>query len=88
MTEENKQKIKKTSWKFFGAMFMRTKEGEQAVSLTKVLTLGVFVFCVSGWSIEMFWSHKAMVPEMAVYTLWTLLGAKAGKDVASSFNHS
>ena len=49
MTDQTKAKVavaadwtKKNAWKYFGAMFMEKKDGEQAVSLTRLLALVCF----------------------------------------------
>jgi hypothetical protein len=36
-------------WKFFGALFMETKDGVQAVSLHRLLALSTYVACMWLW---------------------------------------
>lgn len=45
-TDWTKQKI----WKYFGAMFMEKKDGEYAVSLTRILALVCFTMLCWKWS--------------------------------------
>lgn len=40
---------KKSIWKYFGAMFMEKKDGEQAVSLTRLLSLLCFGMLAWKW---------------------------------------
>lgn len=56
MTDEAKAKVaqatdwtKKNIWKYFGAMFMEKKDGEQAVSLTRMLALVCFAMLLWKW---------------------------------------
>lgn len=56
MTDEAKAKVavaadwtKKNIWKYFGAMFMEKKDGEQAVSLTRMLALMCFAMLLWKW---------------------------------------
>lgn len=88
MTEAQKNKVRKGVWKYCGAMFMEDKNGEQAVSITRVFASVLFLFCLSGWGLEALDASAFAVPDMAVYTLWSLLGVKASKDVASNFGRN
>ena len=56
MTDQTKAKVavaadwtKKNAWKYFGAMFMEKKDGEQAVSLTRLLALVCFAMLLWKW---------------------------------------
>jgi len=40
---------RKSIWKYFGAMFMEKKDGEQAISLTRILALFCFSMLVWKW---------------------------------------
>lgn len=61
---------------------MEDKSGHQAMSFTRLLGFLLFLFCLGGWTIEMFYPSAVTLPEMAIYTLWSILGVKGGKDVA------
>jgi len=56
MTEEAKTTVaavvegtRHNTWKFFGAIFMSEKKGEQAVSFHKLLGFVLFCFCAYKW---------------------------------------
>lgn len=57
MTEQTKATVvkatdwtKKKIWKYFGSMFMEKKDGEQAISLTRLLALVCFIMLIWKWS--------------------------------------
>lgn len=70
---------KKTTWKYFGSMFMEKKEGEMAMSLHKTAGLFSLIMC---WA---FWGKNAIqngeLADYAVYTTWFLLGLKGVSTV-------
>lgn len=76
-------KAKFTVWKYFGAMLMEQKGAHMAMSLSRFVTLILALFCLGGWSIEMFFPDLAQLPQDAVYSLWAALGLKGSGDVAA-----
>lgn len=87
MTEATKEMLNTTKhqmWKWLGSLFMEPKttpEGKtvMAASLTKVLTLGMFVCTLVYW-----WVRPEDVPDMMVYTLWAMLGLKGVHTVSGA----
>lgn len=91
MSGEMKAKLSKAtdaakhqSWKWLGAMFMEEKgngkgETHLATSLTRVLTLGMFISVTVYW-----WVMPETVPATMVQTLWGLLGLKGATKVAEA----
>ena len=45
-----KENTKHITWKYFGAMFMEKKDGVNAVSLTRLLALTLFIMLLWKWS--------------------------------------
>lgn len=89
MSEQMKQamdKTKGTIWKYFGAMMMEEKNGQQAASYTRTLGLVLFIACLTMWyGLGGQGPFSNEVPESMLYTLWGLIGIKGAKDVASQF---
>ena len=73
---------KKSIWKYFGAMMMEEKDGQQAVSFTRVLGVILFVQALWVWS---GFSSQADIPDSQLFTLWGLIGIKGVKDLALGF---
>lgn len=77
-------KTKRTIWKYLGSMIMEPKgpAGQLGMSFHKTLGLGMM-----GWALVM-WTPQSwttgQLPDMAVYTLWALLGLKAVSKVAEN----
>lgn len=80
MTEAMKEGLKYRFWQFFGSMFMETKNGGQALSLHRVLSMILFLACMILW----FWSAHD-VPDSMLCTLWGLLGINGAHKVAKNF---
>lgn len=68
-------------WKFFGAMILERKEGERALSLTRVLTLICFLCIVSIWMGVPFLPTEVPEPMMEIF--YVLLGGKTVESVAA-----
>jgi len=68
---------RQTIWRFFGALFMEAKDGVQAVSLNRVLSLGTYIAAM------VMWLGDKAVPDSMLYTLWALLGINGAAKVAS-----
>jgi len=87
MSEKAKAMLEGTkhqAWKWIGSLFMAPKtnakgETELAASLTKVLTLGMFVALLVYWYVA-----PDRVPDSMVYTLWGMLGLKATHMVSGA----
>ncbi len=82
-------KTKHTVWKYLGAMMMEEKDGHQAVSYTRTLGVVLFACCLVAWMVKAFMvpgegemPSVGDLPDMMVYTLWSLIGIKGAKDVA------
>ena len=73
---------KKSIWKYFGAMFMENKDGEQAISLTRTLSLVCFGMLLWKWS--GFSSHPE-VQDTLIYTFWGLIGGKTFESMVTLF---
>jgi hypothetical protein len=71
------QRVRGGVWKYFGAMFMEEKNGQQAVGYTRMLSLVLFVIACVRWN-----TGDNVVPDSLLYTLWGLLGLKAINTVA------
>jgi len=69
-------------------MMMEEKSGVQAVSFTRVLSLVLFISALVMWYGAGFGKADTMVPDSMLYTLWSLLGMKGAKDVATAFKSS
>lgn len=89
--------MKKSFWKYLGAMMMEEKGsgGDQAVSFTRVLGVVLFACCLVIWVTKTFLAPDPTltadgsvlqvvgdVPDGMLYTLWALIGIKGAKDVA------
>jgi len=87
MTEQTKHLVESTKhqmWKWLGSMFMEPKTGadgetHMAASLTKVLTLVLFIGVFIYW-----YASPETVPESMVQTLWAMLGVKSVHMVAGA----
>lgn len=82
MSEEMKNKVVKASdwtkrkvWQYFGAMFMEKKDGVQAVSLTRLLSLVCFGVLMYQWL------SATDVPNTLMYTFWGLIGGKTAESM-------
>ena len=81
---------KGTIWKYFGAMMMEDKNGQQAMSYTRCLGLVLFLACLCIWLMATFMTAEKGAPPMDVppgmlTTLYGLIGIKGAKDVAGAF---
>ena len=64
---------KESVWKYFGAAFMETKNGKQAISLTRSLSLLCFGYMSYLWLTA---TEDSEVPDKLLYTFFVLLGGK------------
>lgn len=80
-------KAKGAIWKYFGAMMMEEKGGQQAVSFSRMLGVILFFCCLAVWLVKAFSMSEVVgdVPNGMLYTLWGLIGIKGAKDVAKGF---
>jgi len=67
--------------KYFLAMFLEKKDGEYAISFTRVLGSLAFVACMIGWVMELV--KAGTVNENLVWTLWGLIGIKGAQTVST-----
>ena len=88
MTEAQKAALavspKHQAWKWIGSLFMERKadaagEMHLAASLTRVLTLALFISVSVYW-----WVKPTDVPASMVHTLWGLLGLKGVYSIADA----
>lgn len=77
-----KEKVKKTFWKFLGAAFMEKKDGEQAVSLTRSLSLVCFGY------LSYQWLAGVSVQPTLLYTFWGLIGGKTAETMLAKWRGS
>jgi len=66
---------KKSIWKYFGAAFMEKKDGEYAVSLTRLLALICFGLLMYQWGVGV------SVQETLLWTFWGLIGGKTAESM-------
>lgn len=74
---------RRTSWRFVGALVMESKNGVQAISLQRLLTLATYAVCL--W----FWLRPvAALPDTLLYTLWGMLGISGATKVVGQVRGS
>ena len=68
--------VQSGSWRFFGTLFMETKNGVQAVSLNRLLGLSTYVACMWIWL-----KTTTDVPRDMLITMWILLGINGAAKI-------
>jgi len=81
VTTTAKPSLKHYLWVFFGAMFMETKDGKQAISLTRIMTVILFASLMWKWG---GYAATPDVPEYMMYTFWGLIGVNGTKSVTAT----
>lgn len=80
------EKLRGGLWKYFGAMIMETKEGQQALSLTRLLAIALFVVMVLMWTgVIPFPGEAKDVPMSMVGTFGALIGIKGLKSAVEAY---
>lgn len=67
--------LRSVAFKYIGAMFLETKDGEKAVSLGRVAFLCVFGIAL--WK----WAHDGSPPDTMLTAMYSLLGYVGGGKV-------
>ena len=69
-----------TFWQYLGAAFTESKNGKQAISLTRSLS----VVCFSYLSYK--WLANTPVDDTLVWTFWVLIGGKTAETMVTKLN--
>jgi len=73
------EKIKHAFWKYLGAAFMESKDGKQAISLTRSLSLICFGY------LSYLWITGGVPANTLVWTFWGLIGGKTAETMVQKY---
>jgi len=80
--------MKTATWKYFGAMLMEDKGGQQALSLTRLLAIVLFVVMTLMWTgVIPFPGSSTDVPTGMVGTFAALIGVKGLKSAVEAWQN-
>lgn len=75
------QTLKQSGWQYVGAAFTETKNGKQAVSLTRLLAMITFGMLM--WK----WGFGTEVPDSLMWAFGGLIGGKTFESLAAIIRH-